>query len=214
MISFVYVLSCNKHQQVSPQLQIWDTAGQERFRSSLLNQFYRSADAVVFVYDVTKISTFEDLPTWMDECERHIDLESTPKAIIGNKLVIFSKLMQIIKMVSITGYLVKFLLRYFISYELLGYIKCQFCLLFCRCDMESRVNLEVVRRFADMHKMARFETSAVDPAYRSHINAIFETLAFKLFKSKEWTPIAVRKPGGIRVSKLVLPLRSKDWKCC
>lgn len=52
-----------------------------------MNQYYRSADAVVFVYDVTKISTFENISTWMDECSRHIDLENTTKAIIGNKLV-------------------------------------------------------------------------------------------------------------------------------
>ena len=33
-------------------LSIWDTAGQERFRS-VTGAFYRGADVVMFVYDVT-----------------------------------------------------------------------------------------------------------------------------------------------------------------
>jgi GTPase SAR1 family protein len=41
------------------QLQLWDTAGQERFRQSMVHHYYRNAHAVVLVYDVTKMSSFE-----------------------------------------------------------------------------------------------------------------------------------------------------------
>ena len=39
------------------QLQLWDTAGQERFRKSMVPHYYRNVHAVVFVYDVTNVST-------------------------------------------------------------------------------------------------------------------------------------------------------------
>ena len=38
-------------------LQCWDTAGQERYRS-ITKQYFRKADAVVVVYDVTSEKTF------------------------------------------------------------------------------------------------------------------------------------------------------------
>jgi len=48
-------------------LNIWDTAGQEKFRS-LQALFYKDADAVVLVYDVTSASSFEELANyWLNE---------------------------------------------------------------------------------------------------------------------------------------------------
>ena len=41
-------------------LQIWDTAGQERFRT-ITTSYYRSADAIVLVYDTTEAKSFEAL---------------------------------------------------------------------------------------------------------------------------------------------------------
>ncbi|ETE58821.1 Ras-related protein Rab-44, partial [Ophiophagus hannah] len=38
-------------------LQLWDTAGQERYRS-ITKQFFRKADGVVVMYDVTAQDTF------------------------------------------------------------------------------------------------------------------------------------------------------------
>merc|ERR1712033_94200 len=52
------------------KLQLWDTAGQERFRKSMVQHYYRNVHAVVFVYDVTKISSFENMPNWIEECDR------------------------------------------------------------------------------------------------------------------------------------------------
>ncbi|CAL4161281.1 unnamed protein product, partial [Meganyctiphanes norvegica] len=40
-------------------LQLWDTAGQERFRRSMVQHYYRNVHAVVFVYDVTRMSSFQ-----------------------------------------------------------------------------------------------------------------------------------------------------------
>lgn len=67
------------------QLQLWDTAGQERFRKSMVQHYYRNVHAVVFVYDVTKMSSFENMPGWIEECDRHnLNLE-IPRILVGNK---------------------------------------------------------------------------------------------------------------------------------
>jgi Ras-related protein Rab-11A len=50
-------------------VQIWDTAGQERFRS-LASQYYRKADGVVVVYDMTRISSFDSIKGWLDQVEQ------------------------------------------------------------------------------------------------------------------------------------------------
>ena len=42
------------------KLQIWDTAGQERFRS-LSKFFYRNADGIVIMYDITKKESFNSV---------------------------------------------------------------------------------------------------------------------------------------------------------
>ena len=63
-------------------LQIWDTAGQERFRGVTKN-FMKGADGIIYVYDITKKSSFDGLKNWILQSE-----ETTggfKKIIIGNK---------------------------------------------------------------------------------------------------------------------------------
>uniref|UniRef100_A0A673GJ27 EF-hand calcium-binding domain-containing protein 4B-like n=1 Tax=Sinocyclocheilus rhinocerous TaxID=307959 RepID=A0A673GJ27_9TELE len=45
-------------------LQMWDTAGQERYRS-ITKQFFRKADGVVVVYDITNEQTFTAVRQWL-----------------------------------------------------------------------------------------------------------------------------------------------------
>ncbi|XP_022596333.1 ras-related protein Rab-33B-like isoform X2 [Seriola dumerili] len=68
-----------------PQLQIWDTAGQERFRKSMVEHYYRSVHAVIFVYDVTSLPSFESIPEWIEECSRHSVGPLVPRIMVGNK---------------------------------------------------------------------------------------------------------------------------------
>ena len=42
------------------KLTVWDTAGQERFRT-LTSAYYRGAQGIVYVYDITRRDTFEAL---------------------------------------------------------------------------------------------------------------------------------------------------------
>ncbi|GAA6224065.1 ras-related protein Rab-33B-like isoform X1 [Lates japonicus] len=69
----------------SIKLQIWDTAGQERFRKSMVEHYYRSVHAVIFVYDVTSLSSFESIPEWIEECSRHSVGPQVPRIMVGNK---------------------------------------------------------------------------------------------------------------------------------
>ncbi|KAF7657564.1 hypothetical protein LDENG_00025290 [Lucifuga dentata] len=69
----------------SIKLQIWDTAGQERFRKSMVEHYYRSVHAIIFVYDVTSLSSFENIPEWIDECRQHSVGPLVPRILVGNK---------------------------------------------------------------------------------------------------------------------------------
>ncbi|XP_016419573.1 ras-related protein Rab-33B-like [Sinocyclocheilus rhinocerous] len=67
------------------KLQIWDTAGQERFRKSMVEHYYRNVHAIIFVYDVTSLASFESLPEWIEECSRHSVPPMVPRILVGNK---------------------------------------------------------------------------------------------------------------------------------
>ncbi|KAI0212820.1 Ras-related protein Rab-33B [Lamellibrachia satsuma] len=74
------------------KLQLWDTAGQERFRKSMVQHYYRNVHAVVFVYDVTKRSSFNNLGQWIQECDEHNLTKSIPRILIGNKCDVVNEL--------------------------------------------------------------------------------------------------------------------------
>jgi len=70
-------------QRENVKLQIWDTAGQERFRS-ITQSYYRSAHALILVYDISCQPTFDSLTDWI----REIDEYANPKVLkilVGNK---------------------------------------------------------------------------------------------------------------------------------
>ena len=51
-------------------LQIWDTAGQERFSRAITSSYYRGAQGVVVVYDVTNHDSFVNVQGWINEVQR------------------------------------------------------------------------------------------------------------------------------------------------
>eukprot|EP00457_Paulinella_chromatophora_P009158 gb/GEZN01009214.1/.p1 GENE.gb/GEZN01009214.1/~~gb/GEZN01009214.1/.p1 ORF type:complete len:210 (-),score=34.87 gb/GEZN01009214.1/:680-1309(-) len=65
------------------KLQIWDTAGQERFRT-ITSAYYRGADGIIMVYDVTSNESFEHVEEWLSEVDRYAN-ENTSKLLVGNK---------------------------------------------------------------------------------------------------------------------------------
>ncbi|KAL1505368.1 hypothetical protein ABEB36_004951 [Hypothenemus hampei] len=66
------------------KLQIWDTAGQERFRS-ITQSYYRSAHALILVYDISCQPTFDCLPDWLREIEEYAS-SKVLRVLVGNKI--------------------------------------------------------------------------------------------------------------------------------
>ena len=87
----------------SLKIKIWDTgknvlgflnlinkkkAGQERFQS-LGNSFYRGADGVIFVFDVSRPQTFEALNPWKQAFIIQAEIETKkdfPMLVLANKV--------------------------------------------------------------------------------------------------------------------------------
>ncbi len=67
------------------KLQVWDTSGQERYRSITKN-FYRNADGVMFVCDVTKENTFGNIKNWLIDSEQNANNSNFKKILVGNKI--------------------------------------------------------------------------------------------------------------------------------
>ncbi|KAG0701099.1 ras-domain-containing protein [Suillus ampliporus] len=71
-------------------LQIWDTAGQERF-SSLSSAFFRGADAVLLMFDVSVPETMHALTKWWTEFKQRApisdeEVDNFCCVIVGNKM--------------------------------------------------------------------------------------------------------------------------------
>ncbi|XP_061532848.1 EF-hand calcium-binding domain-containing protein 4B isoform X1 [Phycodurus eques] len=64
-------------------LQVWDTAGQERYRS-ITKQFFRKADGVVVMYDITVEQSFTAVRQWLTSVKEGSG-EDVTLMLLGNK---------------------------------------------------------------------------------------------------------------------------------
>ena len=69
------------------KMTLWDTAGQERFRT-LTSSYYRGAQGIVIVYDVTNKDSFDFLPQWLKEVDVYSPNggKDVVKILVGNKI--------------------------------------------------------------------------------------------------------------------------------
>ncbi|NXW49199.1 RAB44 protein, partial [Nyctiprogne leucopyga] len=65
-------------------LQLWDTAGQERFRS-ITKQYFRKADGILVMYDVTAACSFTAVRNWMSSVQEGIE-DGAVVFLLGNKM--------------------------------------------------------------------------------------------------------------------------------
>ncbi|CAM4819209.1 unnamed protein product [Rotaria magnacalcarata] len=78
-----------KHNGKKIKLQIWDTAGQERFRT-ITATYYRGAQGIIIVFDLTNLESFDNIKKWLTEIERNGN-EDAKKLLVGNKCDLAAK---------------------------------------------------------------------------------------------------------------------------
>ena len=71
-------------QGIQIKLKIWDTAGQERFRN-ITNQYYKGADGIVLVFDVTDQKSFDKIREWMNQITVNTSSNDIGLVLLGNK---------------------------------------------------------------------------------------------------------------------------------
>lgn len=69
--------------QGKARLQIWDTPGEERSRT-ITSSYFRGADVIFLVFDLTCEDSLQHIGYWADDCDRYAQ-EGVPKYLIGNK---------------------------------------------------------------------------------------------------------------------------------
>mmetsp|Transcript_23998 Transcript_23998/g.72273 ORF Transcript_23998/g.72273 Transcript_23998/m.72273 type:complete len:198 (-) Transcript_23998:50-643(-) len=65
------------------KFNVWDTAGQEQFRT-ITRSYFRGAQGIVLVYDITDRRTFSSVRSWMAQITDHAD-QKVNKVLVGNK---------------------------------------------------------------------------------------------------------------------------------
>jgi len=65
-------------------LNIWDSAGQERYKS-IAKSYFNKSDGIIFVFDFTKIESFNSIEDWMEELTKMKNEERCSTILIGNK---------------------------------------------------------------------------------------------------------------------------------
>ena len=76
------IVSFNLGNETYAKMQIWDTCGSERFKS-LTASFLKTCSAFILVFDLTRLSTFQNIDNWI----KIINENTKPKflILIGNK---------------------------------------------------------------------------------------------------------------------------------
>ncbi|XP_041810200.1 ras-related protein Rab-15-like [Chelmon rostratus] len=68
---------------IKVRVQIWDTAGQERYQT-ITKQYYRRAQGIIFVYDITNKPSFQHLAKWASDVDEYAP-DMVQRILVGNK---------------------------------------------------------------------------------------------------------------------------------
>ena len=80
--------------QQQNNLKFW--TGQERFRT-IIPHYYRKCHGAVFVYDITDISSFEAVSSWLNDFETNKTDQDCVKMLLGNKADLVPNQRQVLK---------------------------------------------------------------------------------------------------------------------
>ncbi|MFX0090905.1 MAG: GTP-binding protein, partial [Candidatus Hodarchaeota archaeon] len=67
------------------KFQIWDIAGQPRF-AAVRALYYRTFNAAILVYDVTRPESLFNLRDWVRELQAYVSVENVPIVVLANKV--------------------------------------------------------------------------------------------------------------------------------
>ncbi len=65
------------------KLVIWDIAGQSK-HTTYRHLYYKAANGIILVYDITRPETFYNLPRWVEDAQKSVD-PTVRIAVLGNK---------------------------------------------------------------------------------------------------------------------------------
>ena len=74
-----------KYRDSSVKVLIWDTAGQEKFQN-IAKQYYKGANGVLLIYDISKRKSFERVDFWLKELKENNKIEDLFICLVGNKI--------------------------------------------------------------------------------------------------------------------------------
>ena len=73
-----------KKDNIEYRLNIWDTTGQEKY-NSITKLFIKGSSAVILVYSIDSLSSFEGLNSWYESIKEHLQGNEYILAVIGSK---------------------------------------------------------------------------------------------------------------------------------
>ena len=88
-ISANYVKKEMKIDKTKYIINLWDTAGQEKLKS-MTKLFFKGANIVIFVYDITDEKSFQDLEKWIKDVKDILE-NNYICGIVGNKKDLYLK---------------------------------------------------------------------------------------------------------------------------
>lgn len=74
-----------KYKNSSVKVLIWDTAGQEKFKN-IAKQYYRGANGVLLVYDISSRKSFERVDFWLKELKENNRIDELFICLVANKI--------------------------------------------------------------------------------------------------------------------------------
>ncbi len=84
-VDFSVIYLQTTQDNVKLKCTVFDTAGQERFRS-LATTFFKDADGILLVYDLTRRDSFANIPSWLTEIHKHAKNPTLTLELVANKL--------------------------------------------------------------------------------------------------------------------------------
>lgn len=71
-------------QNSAVKLNVWDTCGEEKFRA-LTKQYYRDANGILLLFDLSSEDTFKGIESWMNQIKEASSIKNGNIILVGSK---------------------------------------------------------------------------------------------------------------------------------